>query len=187
MGNVYRLVEKSLFFNLITFIFKPEVYEGSFFYNWLSTLSGFISRTLKGSLLRTFFTNRRWEKEAIRSSCFMTILAKLYIPINRFVIFINNSIENSYPFKVVLMAVESFITTPLSTLAYIFLPAVFLNTTLKAIFESFTPKALVYRIMLMMALFIMTSINIPLRWILFSSRFCKLCEWFSGEKVESIS
>ena len=98
MENVNQWIESSLFLKIITFFFKPEIYQGSLFYNGISTISDFISGALKGSRLWLFFTHQPWEREAVKQSRFMSSLQKLFTS-RKLVEFLNTIIKNSFPLK----------------------------------------------------------------------------------------
>lgn len=187
MENVNRWVQNSLFFNILIFIFKKlEVYRESFLYNGISTLSDFISKALKGSLFRAFFTNKSWERDAIQQSRFMSVILKAGQSTERLRGFINGIIQNSYPFKIVSKAAESFIQNPLSVIAYIFLPSMLSITVLQAAFVNFTPKALMYRMILLILLLLMSTVRVSLSSVLSSSGIWKLYKWFFGERAKNV-
>ncbi|MGI5858146.1 MAG: O-antigen ligase family protein [Tepidanaerobacteraceae bacterium] len=187
MNNVSTWIQNSLFISIITFLFRPEVWRGSFLYNGITTLSDFISKAFKGSLFRVFFTNTSWESHAIRQSRFMTIVEKINKPTKKLTDFLNNIIKNSYPFGIVSKTMESLIQSPLSTGAYIILPSMFSITLLKTIFESYTPKTFLYRIIFLMLLLLMFSVKVSLRSVLNSSEVWGLYKWFLDDSLSDTS
>jgi O-antigen ligase len=187
MENANIWLKNSLFMNIIVFFFRPEVWRESYLYNGISTLSNFISKALKESLFRSFFTNTSWERDAIKQSRFVTIVQKVSQPTAKLTDFVSNIIKNSYPFEIVSKTVESFIQNPFFTVAYIILPSVFSITVLKAVFESYTPKVLLYRIASLMLLLFMLSVRVSLNSVLNSSGVWKLCKWFLDESVSDTS
>lgn len=176
MGNLW--IQNSLFMNIITFLFRPKVYESSLFYKLISSLSVFISKTLKGSWLRLLFSHESWEQDAIRQSRFFAVVRRINNPLKKLRYFLNGIIQNSFPFKIALNAVDAFIKTPISTVAYILLPLMLTTTLLKAFFENFTPNALLYRTILLILLFFLLAVRVSLKYLLISSGAWKFCEWF---------
>lgn len=181
MENVNQWIESSLFLKIITFFFKPEIYQGSLFYNGISTISDFISGALKGSRLWLFFTHQPWEREAVKQSHFMSSLQKSYSPVEKLVEFLNTIIKNSFPFKIILLVEKSFIDAPFATLSYIVLPGMLINAVLTVIVGDFTLKALVLQIVLISLLFFMSFIRVSLQSLLISSGVWSILAWVFDE------
>ena len=87
--------------------FKPEIYQGSLFYNGISTISDFISGALKGSRL-WLFLHISLGREAVKQSHLCQV-SKSYSPVEKLVEFLNTIIKNSFPFKIILLVEKSFI------------------------------------------------------------------------------
>ncbi len=178
MENVTIWMQNSLFINIIKFFLRPAIYQGSFLYNGICVLSDFISKTFKGSSFRAFFTNKSWENNAIKESRFMSTVLKLNQPIKKLSDILNNIIENSFPVKSVSKAVKLFIQVPLATTAHILLPSAASVLILRAVFEGYMPKALIYHIILLIMLFFILSVKVSLSSLLSSSIAYKSCKWF---------
>lgn len=177
MDNLW--IQNSFIINIVIFIFRPEVYKSSFFYKMISSLGVSISKALKGSWLRLLFSHESWEQEAIKESRLMTALPKIDNLLNQLRNFLNTIIQNSFPFKFVLKAVDSFVQTPMSTVANILLPFMLSITMLKGFFDNFTPKSLLYRAILLILLFFLLNVRVSLKSLLDFSRTWKIFEWFS--------
>ncbi|NLZ54612.1 MAG: O-antigen polymerase, partial [Thermoanaerobacteraceae bacterium] len=176
MDNLW--IQNSLFMNIIMFIFRPEIYKSSLFYRIISSLGVLISKTIRGSWLRALLSHESWEQEAIKGSRLIKVAPKINNPLKKLRYFLNTIIQNSFPFKIVLNAVDAFIQTPISTVAYILLPFILTNTILKAFFENFTPKSLLYRAILLILLFFLLNVRASLKSLLISSGVWKFFTWF---------
>jgi len=167
-------IEDSLVMKIITFLFRPEVYTNSQLYEIISSLGVLISKTVKGSFLKLFFAHVSWEQEAIKESRLMAATQKINNPLTKVRCFLNTAIENSFPFKFVGKAVDSFVQFPVSTAASILLPFILLNTVLKGLFDNFTPHALLFRTLLIILLFFLLNVRTSLKGLLNFSKTCKL-------------
>jgi len=171
-------IKSSLAMNIITFVFRPEVYKNSLFYRVISSLGALISSALEGSFLRLFFSHNRWDHEAVRESRLMAALSKINDPLNKLRYMVNIFIQNSFPYVFVSKAVASFVNAPLSTAAYLLLPFMFSITLLKGLFENFTPKGLLFRAILIVLLFFLLKVSVSLKSLLNFSKAWKIISWF---------
>lgn len=178
MENVTIWMQNSLFINIIKFFLRPAVYQSSVLYKGICVSSDFISKAFRGSLFRAFFTNKSWENNAIKESRFMSAVLKLNKPIKKLSDMLNNTVENSIPVKFVSKSVKLFTQVPFATAAHILLPSAATVLILRAVFESYTPKALIYHIILLIMLFFALSVKVSLDSLLSSSIAYKSCKWF---------
>jgi len=169
-------IKHSLVMNIITFIFRPEVYKNSVFYRLLSSLGQSFTDALKGSFLSLLFSHSKWEAAAIGESRLMAALSRLSDPLLKFRHFINTIVQNSFPYKFVKKAVWSFVQAPIATTAHMLLPFMLTITLLKGLFENFTPKALLYRAILLVILFFALFVKVQLKSLLnFSKSWMAFC------------
>ena len=171
-------IKNSLIMNMISLIFRQEVYKSSLFYKMISSLGASITKALEGSFLRVFFTHKGWEPEAIRESRLMAAFQKISNPLNKVRHFLNSIVQNSFPYRFVIKATDSFVQAPMSTVAFMILPFMLSITILKGFYENFTPKSLLYRAILLVLLFFLLNVKVSLKSLLDFSKTWGIFSWF---------
>lgn len=170
-------IQNSFIIKLITFAFRPEIYKNSLLYGIISYFVVFVSRTIEGSWLRKLLAYESWEQGAIKESWFITAFRKINIPLKKIRAFLNGIVKYSFLFKILLKFVDAFVQAPISAIANIFLPFMISVTFLQGFFENFTPKALIYRGILLVLLFFLLNVRVSLKSLLISSGIWKFCQW----------
>lgn len=186
MEMIDRWAKESLIMRIIAATTKPEIYEGSFFCNFIALVLKYLSAAMRGSFLRLLYVDSDWEKSAVCGSRFIGAVSMTEPLFKKVINHINRMIRGSLLYQAILRVESLFIERPLVVLGYILFPAAFSSTALKAIFSSFTLKALAFRLALMVVSFAMAFLNLPLETLLSGSTLMKAACIMIDEKSEVI-
>jgi len=182
--TISRWVQESVIMRIIITALRPETYEESYVGKFIAATLKNVSGIFRGSFLRFLSFDVTWEKSAVDHSRFVGALLKTGPQLKAVVNHINQMIRGSLLLVSALKVEGLFMEKPLVILGYVLFPAIFVSTALKALFSSFTPNALVLRLVLMALSFAMAFLNIPLDKLLCGSKLLKAVSLMIGEKSE---
>ena len=169
MGTISKWCQNSLFLNILFAFSNPETFKNSFFIKLVSSLLNRVQVYFRGSIFCTFNNDENWEGAAVNRSLAINAIMRLFPLISTVIDTVNHYIKNSSIMTFAQTSKQDLTDFPLMTISHLMLPFLIVATGLKAFFSSFTPSALVIRIVLMVILSTMIFMNQSLKDIVFGS------------------
>jgi len=169
MQIISKWFYNSLILNILLTFFKPETFKSSFFMRLISIILNGVQAAVRGSVLFTFNNDENWEEASVSRSFIINTIKRLNPLILAVIDTVNHYIKNSSILAFALMVKQDLTDYPLMTISYMMLPSLLVATGLKAAFSSFTPSALLIRVILIFVLSTMIFMKQSLKEILLGS------------------
>jgi O-antigen ligase len=162
MSNFEQLAKQSIVLSLFSAVFKEQYYKNSLFYRLIDSLVFNASRVLRGSFFGRLIFDDEWETASIKNSW----LSKQGLPLlhvaKKLIAHVNTTIKSSIFYQILLGIYEQIYFRPSQVVGYFMFAFIFSSTALKALFSSFTPKALTIRLSLMVAFLLFSLIRLSM-------------------------